>query len=678
MKYSLYNEPNTINDLLRAAHPNGGTTVIDVDSPSGGEGRVEDSIEKQLHLLRQIYKPAYKVLNQLSNKLAEEGDLFLAKEAYALSEEFIKIAEDEGRYIAIVRKMAVVAVRNKKNIDALYRKILQNRKVREEGHTETLKNIYQEWLNKYKNFIENATSPHSRSLQTKEGMLKLLNDYGKELTRFANKVGDLEEHREVTWDPATWTDIDLDRVYSTELLGIRRVGNYFQVVSDRLDPLNADLDGVENMLKDVPAYSGNIEERVEKEIELRQQDMSQTRQEDGVSKDIGAETGGNVNALEDSLENAPSGLADSDLTPGIDSSNVDIDAAEQAGERATDWNKGREHITSVSFHSPLTQRDILDWDISTALAKGKDNPYFMLRSLQYAGAIPTNWKDIEIADPSLLYPLFNSIKDGLEEKIGTQNAIYIRDAMVEIATTARDQLREYSEVPGIVEWTAKNYPRRGGMLRQSDPAMKAWIGLMQNEGFANHDGKANLGRIRGNEYQIGSLLNWLLKKYDGSFTGSKSKGDDVRKEDVGSGFQAKRHTSPWTFYSQEVKPKRNNAQVEAWEKSMMPGSHNWERKHVPMGTPPPPSSHELYGQWISNYKTWSRLTRDQKMAWLKSPLSKTMTLEQARATGQLQSVISNQSSNSNAVNKTAPAAPEPLGQSNRGLEGAANVAERAK
>ena len=58
MPISLYNDKNVINDLLHAAHPMGGNPIIDVPSPSGGEGVVETEIEHQLIVLKQVYRDA--------------------------------------------------------------------------------------------------------------------------------------------------------------------------------------------------------------------------------------------------------------------------------------------------------------------------------------------------------------------------------------------------------------------------------------------------------------------------------------------------------------------------------------------------------------------------------------------------------------------------------------------
>lgn len=87
----LYNKPNTLNDLLRAAHPYGGTDVVHVQSPSGGEGRVEDSIEQQLKMLRLVYtEPTARVLANLAADIEKDGLVTLAASIDKSALEFVR------------------------------------------------------------------------------------------------------------------------------------------------------------------------------------------------------------------------------------------------------------------------------------------------------------------------------------------------------------------------------------------------------------------------------------------------------------------------------------------------------------------------------------------------------------------------------------------------------------
>lgn len=95
MPYGLYNEPNTLNNLLRAAHPHGGTQVVSVHSPSGGEGYVEDSIEQQIKMLKLVYtQPTARVLANLANDIDAEGLVALAGAIDGINRDFIKLAEE--------------------------------------------------------------------------------------------------------------------------------------------------------------------------------------------------------------------------------------------------------------------------------------------------------------------------------------------------------------------------------------------------------------------------------------------------------------------------------------------------------------------------------------------------------------------------------------------------------
>lgn len=79
MKRSLYNEELKINDLMRQAHPGGGLDVINAPSPSGGDPVVEDNIEKQLKILRMVYKkPIGRVVSKLEKDLHKAGASHLA------------------------------------------------------------------------------------------------------------------------------------------------------------------------------------------------------------------------------------------------------------------------------------------------------------------------------------------------------------------------------------------------------------------------------------------------------------------------------------------------------------------------------------------------------------------------------------------------------------------------
>lgn len=76
MPASLYNEEFVINDLLRAAHPGGGTNVVSIDTPSGGGGgRVKDLLEKQIVTIeRFVHKqPVVEKLASLADNLDEAG-----------------------------------------------------------------------------------------------------------------------------------------------------------------------------------------------------------------------------------------------------------------------------------------------------------------------------------------------------------------------------------------------------------------------------------------------------------------------------------------------------------------------------------------------------------------------------------------------------------------------------
>lgn len=93
MTYDLYNRPNTINELIRDAHPHGGTDVVSVSSPSGGEGRVEDSIEQQLKMLRLVYtQPTARVLADLATFLEKEGEVSVARIIDDSMLDFVKTA----------------------------------------------------------------------------------------------------------------------------------------------------------------------------------------------------------------------------------------------------------------------------------------------------------------------------------------------------------------------------------------------------------------------------------------------------------------------------------------------------------------------------------------------------------------------------------------------------------
>jgi hypothetical protein len=93
MTLSLYNQINEINDLIRAAHPHGGTTVIDVPSPSGGEGRVEDAIEHQVRVLHMIYtEPTARILADLATNIEKGGDRKIANAIDRINELFVKTA----------------------------------------------------------------------------------------------------------------------------------------------------------------------------------------------------------------------------------------------------------------------------------------------------------------------------------------------------------------------------------------------------------------------------------------------------------------------------------------------------------------------------------------------------------------------------------------------------------
>lgn len=89
MKY-FYNDELEINDLIRDAHPYGGTEVVAVDS---GEGHVEDIIENQMKTLDMVFKqPAIEALANLGNELDKEGLYSLASSVDDLLNPFEKMA----------------------------------------------------------------------------------------------------------------------------------------------------------------------------------------------------------------------------------------------------------------------------------------------------------------------------------------------------------------------------------------------------------------------------------------------------------------------------------------------------------------------------------------------------------------------------------------------------------
>jgi len=100
-KPSLYNDKGIqINDLIRDAHPSGGTEVVEVSS---GEGYVEDLIENQMKTLEMVARePTLKTLASLADKLDGFGLVALADRV----DDTLKFFSAECAAEAFIKKMA--------------------------------------------------------------------------------------------------------------------------------------------------------------------------------------------------------------------------------------------------------------------------------------------------------------------------------------------------------------------------------------------------------------------------------------------------------------------------------------------------------------------------------------------------------------------------------------------
>lgn len=110
----FYNKELEINDLLRDAHPFGGTQVVE---ESSGEGYVEDSIESQMLTLKMVARePTLKTLASLGDYLDDAGltslanqvddalKIFAAESAVAAqAKEFLKLARIPDQLIEGLR-----------------------------------------------------------------------------------------------------------------------------------------------------------------------------------------------------------------------------------------------------------------------------------------------------------------------------------------------------------------------------------------------------------------------------------------------------------------------------------------------------------------------------------------------------------------------------------------------
>ena len=273
MPASLYNDEFVINDLIRAAHPGGGTNVIGLNSPSGGDGRVEDIIEQQVANMSRIlyHKPVVEKLASLMesldslsmNKLCfdvakltkyaagelDPGNSLLGPgsspaDRYNKRIRAEELSEDQ-RYDLVWRKSLTIASRALRRLEIIHRVM--------ESQATMIRQRDRDKVGKYVRNVREELADIQRKTLSKEYDIGEIEDKSEELTElFSELSGTIKDTRvdnsrneTYPWNSNSWGNIGSGQLkkLDQDILTLSRVSGAFK---------QGNLNTAEDIVSDIP------------------------------------------------------------------------------------------------------------------------------------------------------------------------------------------------------------------------------------------------------------------------------------------------------------------------------------------------------------------------------------------------------------------------------------------
>lgn len=712
---SLYNEPNQINDLLRAAHPSGGTVIVNVPSPNGGDGIVHDTIENQLHKIQQIYKyKAATLLESLANDLGKAGDLFVAREVKNIRNALLKktaLSESEikkvrGDVESLLQEMEVL-VNTHANLGLL--SFVRSRQVNK--FIDLLNDIrsavnsnppdFEEANNLFaqisptkggQDVLEGETFKfleidlHDLFEGSKKGEAQGLAAFQKFKSRFAQLGQTLEsaasgavvnQTNEPTANEgenkgfSVDTPVENDKGSSGDSSANKDTAP--AASSEEAIDVSPVLIRAFETIIGVPAPDGKLDEQdvaaFDAWISAQEQDEQSKYNKHAkyIIQNRLYATGFSTDKVLQNLEQIYAVLA-----------------GRQSLENVKDKKEDHKRIFEISFKSPLTGTDVVEWDFASVLTRAQKtkNPFFLLRALQGVDAIPEEWKDEDVVPAAVagkLDSLFMAIQSGLREAgVGESEANNIISLMRFQFEQMEDGQKADSDgtTMTVIEWCSALRPEYMKDIRTSTEAMKSLIQWFFTYDYGTKSGIVNKNTAKNAEADITGAIIATHKRFSKTF-GGPEKSDPAKAgagnpaansyENVGQGERANVGTSPWVMLSKKYTQTGGKVPADWWV-SLTPGSKRWETYHRGAGTsPPPPKSsdpaiNQAYKNWYRNNSFWNSLSDEQRAAWLKSPQSNTTFVADAAEFFDVKRPEAPVQEKQMAPTPVAPVAPSPKAQ----------------
>ena len=565
----LYNKSLVINELIRDAHPFGGTDINVNQQFQLGDGKVEDIIEQHLKMLQIAYtQPTVQVLANLANEI--EG--ITPKTAMAVDE----ILKTFVRQAAVPTKSGNIARSALQYAEALHNDIVKpiyssmmgDIGIEEEGDREQVKN----WWDMYNNqllTLKKASSTWDESFRF-ENIKKDFQKFGKTLLKLSKRWGGLQ--REVSnkfWDK----DLIEIAEYRPYLLRIREAGMTFLKLSSAFE--QKDLSVARKILSDLGVSQPTSQEETKtpsvKNKEL-QEDVLQPTVPSDKRKEVSRKTPQQaiktksvllVKTIQKFLKREETGIFSEDdneaLYKFLDShaknkaskyhlvadyimSNELFRLSNSAEQNADGLNRifkllktnvlpvkqkevKRHNTSTVEFVSPVTGKNV-QIPFDDLLQIGKKSPAKFVEKLQEYGVLHRNMTPSQIFKRDSLHQVAKALrKKMLEDGLETDLANGIVPWFGRLNEKGKS-IQDKKET--VYEFASKFWPARSSKMMTSSSAMDEFKRRMAQHKFSDLAGWMLLSdkeMHRSNRMMVQDLLNHVNSKIG---HGSKTLEDPTR------------------------------------------------------------------------------------------------------------------------------------------------------
>lgn len=578
----FYNDPNEINDLLRAAHQMGGKLVIDVRSPNGGDGMIQDLLESHLTNLRNIYKyRTASVLDRVSEQIRSQGDGWVANEVLGIKTAFLKVAEITPEQLEQLRKKALPLIRH-------LRETVFN------GTSEDIQNSDQmtEFFDKL--------SVLKREIEKPNPSLETLNTYAGYFSRPDVQSGNFN-HGDV--NVKRWLDAIGDK---------EKAAAAFQTYKGLAGELKSAVSAV---------TTGSLSGQTQTNSKTEGPKLDNQK---------GGETAPTVPGQ--TKTPATPGVKQEDKVPAgkIDNKIHLISFSSPfTGDRVDDWDFAsvmtEANKNPIYFVRNLQAKNIIPKKWSDAdIAHGADGQQMdaLFKAIQDAmlksGVEPDDSKELIWGMRNYLKEMSSVVSGRTDKNVQTvvdYATAIMPDYMKDIRTST-------NAMKGLINiFYRNNWGTAVGMVLP-DVARDYTVKIRDS---------------------ILSIHNDFQKEFDGKEkadpTRARSTGDEegrgYQDRDIGTGQKANIGSSPWQMFARQFPSfQQDEPAMKAWLLRLMPGNPDYEarRREIP---PPPPAANgdaagdEAYRLYYENEAIWDQMNQAQRKEWLDNSKSRQVSLKDA-------------------------------------------------